>query len=300
MAAESEPARTTAMQYAPPDIAILPSIEPGSGSIDAWISDIWGVLHNGIAAFPDAGPACIRFREGGGTVVLVTNAPRPAAAVARMLERLGIGPRAYDAIITSGDVSRGIVTRYPGRRLFHLGPERDAAVVDGLDIHRTSAEEAEIVLCTGLFDDEREQPEDYRPMLIELAARDVPLICANPDLMVERGPRLLPCAGSLAAIYEGIGGTVLYAGKPYPAIYERAYAAIEAARGARPAKSRILAIGDGIRTDVEGAGREGLACVFIASALHVDDRLAFDSGHLADLFAGHPHPPAAAMRALKW
>jgi HAD superfamily hydrolase (TIGR01459 family) len=151
-----------------------------------------------------------------------------------------------------------------------------------------------------LFDDERETPDDYREMLADLARRSVPLICANPDLMVERGPKLIPCAGSLARIYESLGGHVLYAGKPYPAIYERAYAAIAAARGSLPPKERILAIGDGLRTDVEGAGREGLRCLFIASALHVEDRRAFDERHVADLFVGHAFPPAAAMRALTW
>ncbi len=282
------------------DIAILDSVAALASSADAWISDIWGVLHNGVAAFPDAGPACARFRENGGTVVLVTNAPRPAAAVARMLDRLGIPPTAYDAIITSGDVSRGLLADFAGRRVYHLGPERDVGILDGLDVEIGPAETADVVLCTGLFHDETEEPEDYRRSLAALASRSVPLICANPDLIVERGPKLIPCAGALAEIYKTLGGPVLYAGKPFPAIYERAYAAIERARGALPTKDRILAIGDGIRTDVEGAGRERLRCLFIASALHVDDRRAFDAGHVGELFAAHAHPPAAAMRALKW
>jgi len=281
-------------------IALPPGIAPLADTADAWISDIWGVLHNGVSAFPDAGPTCVRYRAGGGTIVLVTNAPRPAANVARMLDRLGLPRDAYDAIITSGDVSRSIIAEFPGRRLFHLGPKHDAGIMDGLDTTPATADDAELVLCTGLFNDERETPDDYRDMLAALARRGVPLICANPDLMVERGPKLIPCAGSLAQIYEALGGHTLYAGKPYPAIYERAYAAIQEARGTLPPKDRILAIGDGLRTDVEGAGREGLRCVFIASALHVDDRHAFDDGHVARIFAGHAYPPAAAMRALKW
>lgn len=288
------------MPQSPSGIAVLSSISPLAETADAWISDIWGVLHNGLSAFPDAGPTCTRFRESGGTIVLVTNAPRPAEKVARMLDRLGLPRTAYDAIITSGDVSRSIVTEFPGARLFHLGPERDAGVIEGLDAKLTGADEADLVLCTGLFDDEHETPDDYRDMLAGLRERDVPLICANPDLMVERGPKLLPCAGLLAQLYETLGGRVLYAGKPYPAIYARAYAAIEAARGSLPPKDRILAIGDGLRTDVEGAGREALRCVFIASALHVDDRRAFDEGHVRELFTGHAYPPMAAMRALKW
>jgi HAD superfamily hydrolase (TIGR01459 family) len=282
------------------ELSILEAIAPLATTADAWISDIWGVLHNGLAAFPDAGPACVRFREQGGTIVLVTNAPRPAEKVARMLDRLGLPRTAYDAIVTSGDVSRSLLAERPGARVFHLGPERDLGVVEGLDVTLTDADRAEVVLCTGLFHDEQETAETYREMLTGLSRRGVPLICANPDLWVERGPKLLPCAGLLAQMYETLGGSVHYAGKPYAAIYERAYAEIAAARGALPPKDRILAIGDGVRTDVEGAGRQGLRCVFIASALHVDDRHAFDTGHLAELFKDHAHPPAAAMRALTW
>ncbi len=283
-----------------PAIAVLESVAPLAATTDAWISDIWGVLHNGIAAYPEAGAACVAYRRAGGTVVLVTNAPRPEADVAHMLERLGVPREAYDAIMTSGDVSRSLIANYPGARLYHLGPERAAGVLTGLDVRLSGADDAEVVLCTGLFEDEHEQPEDYRAELTGLARRNVPLICANPDLVVERGPKLVPCAGALAQIYEEIGGTVLYAGKPYGPIYERAYAAIRSARGTLPPKDRILAIGDGLRTDVEGAGREGLRCLFIASALHVDERREFDAGHAAEIVAGHAYPPAAAMRALKW
>lgn len=288
------------MINATPAIAILTGVAKLATTSDAWISDIWGVLHNGLAAYAEASAACVAFRRAGGSVVLVTNAPRPEADVARMLDRLGVPPDAYDAIITSGDVSRGLISEFPGRALYHLGPERAAGVLAGLDVRLVGPDEAEVVLCTGLFDDEHEQPEDYRGELAKLALRRVPLICANPDLIVERGPKLIPCAGSLAEIYRGLGGTVLYAGKPYAPIYERAYAAIRTARGTLPPKDRILAIGDGLRTDVEGAGREGLRCLFIASALHVDERRAFDADHVAEVVSGHAFPPAAAMRALAW
>jgi len=287
------------MSLLPLEIPVLDSISSLAETADAWISDIWGVLHNGLTAFPDAGPTCVRFREAGGTIVLVTNAPRPAAKVARMLDRLGLPREAYDAIITSGDISRSILAERSGRKVFHMGPERDLGVVEGLDLTLTGAEDADVVLCTGLFNDEQETPEDYRDVLTKLSRRRVPLICANPDLMVERGPKLIPCAGLLAQMYETLDGSVHYAGKPHAAIYDQAYAAIAAARGSLPAKERILAIGDGLRTDVEGAGRQNLRCVFIASALHVSDQSAFDSGHLAELFTGHAYPPAAAMRALR-
>lgn len=281
-------------------IPILDTLAPLASTADAWISDIWGVLHNGVEAFPGAGDACVRFRAQGGTVVLVTNAPRPAAEVAGMLDRLGIPAAAYDAIITSGDLSRSLLADFAGRTLFHLGPERLTGLLGTLDMALAPAETADVVLCTGLFDDETETPEHYRDMLAGLSRRTVPMICANPDLMVERGPRLVPCAGSLAEIYRELGGVVHYAGKPFPLVYERAYAAIAAARGSLPPKSRILAIGDGLRTDIEGAARAGLRSVFIASALHMDGGgdQALTSAALDTLFAGHPQPPVAAMRAL--
>ncbi len=279
-------------------IPILDTLAPLAATADAWISDIWGVLHNGVAALPGAGEACVRFRERGGTVVLVTNAPMPAAAVAKRLEQLGIARAAYDAIITSGDLSRSLLEDFAGRSLFYLGPARRSYVQSVPGMTLATAESADVVLCTGLVDDEREQPEQYREMLAGLAQRKVPLICANPDLMVERGHRLVPCAGSLALIYEQHGGPVLYAGKPYPLVYERAYAAIETARGTQPSKARILAIGDGIHTDIAGAGRAGLRSVFIASALHTDGGQGLTPEVLAQLFDGNPHPPVGAMRSL--
>lgn len=293
------PAAKVPLMTAPStQIPILDSLTPLLATTDAWISDIWGVLHDGVAAFPGAGEACVHFRDQGGTVILVTNAPRPEADVARMLERLGIPRAAYDTIITSGDLSRGLLADFAGRSLFHLGPERLTGILGSLDMILAPVETADVVLCTGLFDDENETPEQYRSMLAALAGRDVPLICANPDLMVERGPRLVPCAGSLAEIYRELGGTVHYAGKPYGLVYERAFAAIAAQRGSLPPKERILAIGDGLRTDVEGAGRAGLRCVFIASALHLASGHTLAPEDLAKLFAGHPYPPVAAMSRL--
>ena len=279
---------------------VLASIAGLAGSADAWISDIWGVLHNGLEAYPAASEACVRFREAGGTVVLVTNAPRPADDVARMLARLGVPREAWDALITSGDVSRAMIDARPPVPLHHLGPKHMAGTIAGLEHRLVPVGEAELVLCTALHDDETETPEDYRETLSDLAARNVPLICANPDIMVERGPRLVPCAGALAAIYTELGGPVHYAGKPHAPIYERAFAAIREARGQLPSKDRILAIGDGLRTDIEGARRAGLRAVFIASALHMADGESLDDGIVARLFAGDPEPPVAAMQGLAW
>jgi HAD superfamily hydrolase (TIGR01459 family) len=284
----------------PAGIPILASISSLAPAADVWLSDVWGVIHNGRAAFPAAVDACARFRAQGGTVILITNAPRPDAAVAETLVRLGVPRAAWDAIVTSGDVTRDLIRPWGQRPLFHLGPARDAGVFEGLDVSLADANAADVVVCTGLFDDETETPETYRPMLERLAAQGTPMICANPDVFVERGDRLIPCAGGIAQLYQALGGDVAYAGKPYRPIYERAFDIASSVRGQPAPKDRMLAIGDGLKTDLLGAGEAGLRSVFIASALHVDPRRDFDEALLAELFAAYPHPPIAAQPALRW
>jgi HAD superfamily hydrolase (TIGR01459 family) len=279
-------------------IPILSSIAGLAPASDAWIVDIWGVMHNGRRAFDAAGEACRRFRAGGGIVVLLSNAPRPFTAVVGHMTSLGVDPAAYDLGVTSGDATRGLVEAWQGRPLLHVGPERDKGLFEGLDVHFASAEGAEVVVCSGLYDDTKETPADYAPLFAGLVARGVPMICANPDLMVERGAELVYCAGALAADYEKRGGEVAYAGKPYGPIYQRTLAAIDARAGRAVDKSRILAIGDGIDTDLRGAHGAGLRSVFIASAIHVPGGL--DAGVLAELFAKRPFAPVAALPALVW
>jgi HAD superfamily hydrolase (TIGR01459 family) len=281
-------------------IPILASISSLATAADVWLSDVWGVIHNGRAAFPAAVDACTRFREQGGTVVLITNAPRPDTAVAEMLARLGVPRAAWDAIVTSGDVTRDLIQPWGKRPLFHLGPARDAGVFNGLDVSFAASEAADVVVCTGLFDDETETPETYRPMLERLAARATPMICANPDVFVERGDRLISCAGGIAQLYQALRGTVIYAGKPYAPIYQRAFDVATVLRGKPVPKDRILAIGDGLKTDLQGAGEAGLRSVFIASALHVDPVRDFNEALLTELFAAYPHPPIAAQPTLRW
>ncbi|MET0569035.1 MAG: TIGR01459 family HAD-type hydrolase [Hyphomicrobiaceae bacterium] len=281
-------------------IPILASISALASAADVWLSDVWGVIHNGRAAFPAAVDACATFRAQGGTVILITNAPRPDTAVAEALARLGVPRAAWDAIVTSGDVTRDLIRPWGRRPLFHLGPARDAGVFAGLDVSLADAEAADAVVCTGLFDDETETPETYRPMLERFVARGTPMICANPDVFVERGDRLIPCAGGIAQLYRALGGDVVYAGKPYAPIYERAFAIASSLRGKPVPKGRMLAIGDGLKTDLLGAGEAGLRSIFIASALHVDPGRAFDAALLAELFATYPYPPIAAQPVLRW
>ncbi|TPP10054.1 TIGR01459 family HAD-type hydrolase [Rhizobium glycinendophyticum] len=238
-------------------------------SYDVILCDVWGVLHNGIDAFPLAGEALTAARNKGLTVVLITNSPRPAIGVIPQLRAIGVPDTAYDRIVTSGDVTRTLIAAGP-KKVFLLGPARDLPLFDGLDVEVVSQEEADCVVCTGFFDDEVEQPEDYRDMLTDFVARKVPLICANPDLVVERGHRIIPCAGAVAAFYTALGGETRIAGKPHTPIYEATLAAAREARGDFD-KSRVLAIGDGMPTDVKGAVDAGLDLLYISGGIHAAD-----------------------------
>ncbi|MFK0384847.1 TIGR01459 family HAD-type hydrolase [Agrobacterium sp. NPDC090273] len=237
-----------------------------TAEFDVVLSDVWGVLHNGVAAFPDAAKALQAAREAGKTVVLITNSPRPAPGVITQLRALGVSDEAYDRIITSGDVTRGLIAEGP-EKVFLLGPERDLPLLDGLAVERVGEAEAQSVVCTGFFDDETETPEDYTDMLKGFIARKVPMICANPDLVVERGERIIPCAGAMAAYYEQLGGEVRIAGKPHSPIYDACLAAAKDVRGNFD-KTRVLAIGDGMPTDVKGAISSGLELLYISGGIH--------------------------------
>jgi HAD superfamily hydrolase (TIGR01459 family) len=279
-------------------IPILASIRSLAIGSEAWIVDIWGVMHNGARAFQVAADACRTFRQQGGTVLLLSNAPRPFTAVVSQLDGLGVARAAYDAGVTSGDVARQMIATWQGQPLLHIGPARDRGLFDGLTLDFTDARRAEVIVCSGLFDDNKETPQDYAARFADLIARRVPMICANPDLVVERGDRLVYCAGALAAEYAAMGGEVSYAGKPHWPVYERALALLDELRGQPTAKERVLAIGDGIETDLRGAHIAGLRSVFIASAIHAPEGL--NSAALGKLFQARPFAPIAALAALAW
>lgn len=284
-------------------IPILDSVAELAADYDAWLCDIWGVIHNGVSPFSSAVEACRRFRETGGTVVLISNSPRPRGAVMEQLQSIGVPREAYDAVVTSGDVTRRLIVKNGVRRLFHLGPGRDEPIFDGLDVTLGSEAGADVVVCSGLYDDERETPGDYARVLTRLKERGLPMICANPDRMVERGDRLIYCAGALAAEYERLGGRVIYAGKPYPPIYELAMRRIAETGGEAAAPGRILCIGDGVQTDMAGAEAAGLKALFVASGLHMArgrDGETLDERELARLFAGERARPVAAQKRLSW
>ncbi|MCQ2005199.1 TIGR01459 family HAD-type hydrolase [Rhizobium sp. NRK18] len=234
---------------------------------DVILCDVWGVLHDGISAFPLAAEALAKARTKGATVVLITNSPRPYPGVVSQLRMIGVPDDAYDRIVTSGDVTRHLIAEGP-KKVFLLGPERDLPLLDGLGVEVVGEADATCVVCTGFYDDETETPEDYRDMLMRLRDRNVPMICANPDLVVERGHKIIPCAGAMAALYVELGGESRIAGKPHRPIYEAAIAEAREARGDFDL-SRVMAIGDGMPTDVRGAINYGLDLLYISGGIHV-------------------------------
>ena len=245
-----------------------------SDRYDLILCDIWGVLHNGVAAFAQASDALVSFRRRGGAVILISNAPRPSPPIARQVLKLGVSPDAFDAVVTSGDVTIGLMEQRAGDQVLHIGPERDLTLLDavadasGARPKLVSLEDAEYALCTGLRNDETETLDDYEPELRAMSVRGMAMICANPDIVIHRGEALIYCAGALARRYEELGGSVVYAGKPYTPIYDRALALAEHIRGAPIAKSRVLAIGDGMRTDIIGAARAVLDVLFVTGGIH--------------------------------
>ena len=268
--------------------------------VDVVLSDIWGVVHNGLVAFPEACEALHTFRARGGTVVLITNAPRPADSVQRQLRKLGVADDTYDAIVSSGDLTRNFVAGHSGQSVFWLGPERDNSIYRGLDPVFAPLESANYIVCTGPFDDETETPEDYRAMMMQARERNLTLICANPDIVVERGDRLIYCAGAIAELYRELGGEVIFYGKPHRPIYERAMAIAQERRGKSTPHSHVLAIGDSVRTDLTGAHAFGIKCLFVTRGIHAGEFEGIDlldSASVKELFG---HPPLALTRELRW
>jgi HAD superfamily hydrolase (TIGR01459 family) len=282
---------------------ILTSAAALLGRYDVLFCDIWGVIHDGVTEHAAAGDALEQFRAGGGSVVLVSNAPVPAATVADVLLTKSVRASAWDAIVTSGDVTRVHLDDRDYRRVHHLGQDRDLPLYEGLHVKRVGIDEAEVIVCTGLIDDLTETGDDYRERLRDAAARKLPFVCANPDLVVDVGGRLLPCAGQVAKVYQGLGGPIYWAGKPHRAIYKAAFAAAKRVRGPDLTRNRVLAIGDAIATDLHGAREFGIDALFIAGGVHraelmVDGSLDTDTLRLqlrrADL------KPLAASPALVW
>ena len=268
--------------------------------VEVVLSDIWGVVHNGLVAFPEACEALHRFRDQGGAVILITNAPRPADSVQRQLRRLGVADETYDAIVSSGDLTRHFVADHAGQKVFWLGPERDNSIHRGLDPVLAPLQQADYIVCTGPFDDETESAEDYRAMMMQAHARKLPLVCANPDIVVERGDRLVYCAGAIAELYRELGGEVIFYGKPHRPIYERAMALAGERLGHATPLDRVLAIGDSVRTDLAGARGFGVDCLFVTRGIHAEDFEGLDQLDPVAVKELFGHPPRALTRELRW
>jgi HAD superfamily hydrolase (TIGR01459 family) len=282
---------------------LIPHFSALAPDYDVFLCDVWGVVHNGEVSFPDACDALMRARAMGKTVVFITNAPRPGEAVIRQIAHLHVPAEAYDAIVSSGDVTRDVITQRKGQTLCHIGPERDHSIFTGLNAKFAPLETADYVVCSGLDDDETETPGDYRARLETMLKRKLFMVCGNPDLVVERGNRLVYCAGSIADLYATMGGEVLYAGKPYRPIYDLALQKAEAISGRKADLKRVLAIGDSVRTDLKGARAYGIDMLFMAAGIHAEEFGGRDTPNqdaMKTVFAAAGEMPTAVMKHLVW
>jgi len=270
----------------------IQSLKDITDHYDVILCDVWGVLHNGISPFEEAAAALAAARRESKTVILITNSPRPNDSVAIQLDGIGVPRDAWDRIVTSGDVTRELIRQGPPN-IYFIGADRDLPLLEGTDAFAVKEKDASAIVCAGFFDDESETPEDYRDQLTHFADRGLPMICANPDLIVERGHRLIPCAGAIAALYETLGGETRIAGKPHRPIYEEALRqASELREFIDPA--RIVAIGDGMPTDVRGALSEGLDLLYISAGIHAREYMSedvTDERALDDFLASHQADP---------
>jgi HAD superfamily hydrolase (TIGR01459 family) len=269
---------------------------------DVILCDVWGVIRDGERVIPEALDALVRFRRGGGRVLLLSNSPRRNDTLRALLTDMGAPDGAWDGAVTSGDATRALLESFAPGSLYRLGADFDAGLYEGLDVAFGPLDEAVAISCTGLEDYFNETPEDYRDLLTEAKLRRLPLVCANPDIVVQ-GPdgKLLWCAGALAKLYEELGGEALYAGKPHPPVYDLAFSRLEALSGAPVDRSRVLAIGDGPATDLLGAQQEGLDALFITGGIHGDDIADPSDRSRVDAFlAGEGTAARHAAPALVW
>ena len=274
---------------------------------DGFIVDLWGVLHDGVAAFPDAVACLEKLKSRGKRIVILSNAPRRAQEVMQRNQELGIAPELADAVYSSGeDAWRHLKDRADpwtqslGRRCYHLGPDRDHGMRDGLDYDFVQdLGDADFVLLTGTHSTDA-VVGDYDEVLQAAKARDLAMVCANPDLEVIRGGKREICAGALAAAYEDLGGQVRYHGKPHQDIYAACLPLLQVSE-----RQRVAAIGDSLRTDVAGANGAGIGSVFVCDGIH-GETLGLGPGQTPDparleaLYGAAGQFPSAAVPTLRW
>jgi HAD superfamily hydrolase (TIGR01459 family) len=287
-----------------PDTPIIQGLSLLAPRYDALICDIWGVIHNGREAFPGVVDCLVRFRREQGVVLLLSNAPRPNGPIRDQLSGLGIPAGAYDALVTSGDLTRQLIAERAPLKLHHVGPDRDLPLFEGLQVIRVAMAEAQAIVCTGPFDDTKEGPDDYRGYWREALQSKLPFFCANPDLVVQRGDQLIYCAGALAQSYEGQGGHVVYLGKPHLPVYDFVERHLASVTGRTIPRSKWLAVGDGLKTDIAGAKRAGIDALLITGGIHEpelsDHAGAPDPAKIATVLSAQSLSAVAAMRRLVW
>lgn len=280
----------------------LPGLSALTAQYTAVLSDVWGVVHNGVTQHAAAVDALTRFRAQGGRVVLITNAPRPRGPIIAQLDAMGVSRDAYDGLISSGDATRTLLESFKGKTIHRVGPEQDDVLFEDLDITIGGVEEASAVVVTDLDTDD-DTPDDYKERMQAWRARDLPMVCANPDKVVEEGDRILYCGGALADAYEDAGGRVMMAGKPFNPIYEQAKQMLDTAGGQTYAPARVLAIGDSLRTDAMGAAQFGIDLLFITGSIHAQDLDAFNNPpprRIVDFLAPSRARLAGYMPKLAW
>lgn len=265
-------------------LPILTGLRELGDRYDGFILDLWGVIHDGITRYPGAGEALAELKRRGKRTIMLSNAPRRAFSLIELMTDLGIDRDQYGDVITSGEaVFLEMRTRRDpwfaalGRRCLHVGTERDRTLFEGLDLDLVpSVEQAQFLMVTGP-DDFDDRVEDFASLLTAAAGRALPMVCANPDLVVIREGRPLVCAGALAAYYEQIGGAVRYRGKPDPAIYD-----VCLERLGIIDRRRVLAVGDAFHTDVAGAQAAGLDSLFCSGGIH--------AGEIGTVYGETPDP----------
>ncbi len=270
---------------------------------DVILSDVWGVIHNGRESFPAACDALAHWGKTRGPVVLISNSPRPSQAVVAQLDHLGVARAAWQAFVTSGDATRVLLGEMAPGPVWTVGPDRDAPLYEGLGLAYAHHEQAAFVSVTGPFDDEIEGPEDYRARFEATVARGLTMVCANPDIVVQRGDRLIYCGGALAQLYSQMGGKVLMAGKPFAPIYDLCLVEAQRLLGRPVDRTRVLCVGDGLPTDIKGANDQGLDVLFVASGIHGAETIGPDglrADAVGDLLSTNGLTATYAIADLVW
>ncbi|MGB7287459.1 MAG: TIGR01459 family HAD-type hydrolase [Salaquimonas sp.] len=266
------------------------------------LCDVWGVLHNGVTPRKGAIEALTEFRKSGGTVVMITNAPRQRKSVFIQLENMGVPEGTFDTVVTSGDVTRDLI-RNGAKNMLHIGPEKDLNLFEGIDVNLVNEEEAKAIICSGLWNEQTETPSDYIEQLTRLKNRGLPFICANPDIVVEVGDHLEYCAGAIAREYSNLGGTTIIAGKPHHPIYDVAIAEAENISGKVFEKQDILGIGDGMPTDIKGAADYGIDVLYVSAGIHAGEYGDADNPDhqgVTNFLAENHAQPVAYLPRLEW